>query len=969
MYVDTEIPKLDTVSLLLAIWKWLLNFHEWNSWVGVLVRAAVAISVSLAVLRGIRWVLEQLASVGSHIKEVRTSFHTDDNKLLEVRQRQQFCTVLRSDLDVIAKAENWNDQWFTDLEAEVEAEGRYYRTPLDFLRNRRVSGYRKEPSLLRAIGRSADRCLLLVGEPGSGKSVALRHLARGLADHGTRSRSEFSRVPLYVNLRELIDVPGSAISVDRIQQFVLDNVRRGDADTAAYIREHWQDYKHRGVWFFLFDSFDEIPAVLHSASGSAVVRDYTNAIRQFMDGMGACKGVLASREFKGPEAIPWQKLRILALDAPRQDQLISNALLSAEQQRLVHRHLAMSDGTIFRNPLFLSLLCRYVRDKNARPAHDYDLVYQQVERLARRDVDHLGTEYELNPDQLLQGAKILAALLAQDDRFGLAPRWEDLATATPFANTFGESALKLLAALVDVKIGRADVKEAKPGDRRFAFSHRRYQETLFVDYLAHHPSEAPADLIQNSKWREYAVTFLQSQSVETCSALLSQAARLLTLWSARNPNPALPEFGGHGSYYTWNASDEVHALQLLHQGLTQRREGIPTEIAAAIEQLILPRWETGDAYDRLMTLRFAALLPPQTLQRVIVASINEHLDVTRRAAFVAAGYIPTMDPALKRWVCDQVASDTLLAENAVELGKVELLCAKLPVSLQAYVVFERCRRLRSVLSPAAKIFAPFTASAAALLKVSNPSASQQFSPQFRRRLAHTTLVFYGIVISVAILVISLAGTLNLFPSDPTRWIWLLPLVVALAGVRLCLLFICRSVPERLYPITVCRVLVARTRDFARKFRRRDVIAWIGIFVPFMAASLLLDKYPGTVGGAMGILYVIGMVAFAVNLWRTRLVAKHVRNARSHHGPSGVLDAKTAVELNAWITSDYGRRLETSATARSLLRLIDLLPIVSPPDRSTPDRPLFAVSPGRVSGRLKQVLLARVLELEEGSAVE
>lgn len=137
-------------------------------------------------------------------------------------------------------------------------------------------------------------------------------------------------MPLYINLRE-IDIPAkSPITADNISDFILDNIRRGDSDTTAYVRENWADYRNRGIWFFLFDSFDEIPAVLHAEKGSPVTKEYAEAIRKFLEGMGECRGILASREFKGPDSLPWKKFRILPLTSSKQRELVANAFLSQE---------------------------------------------------------------------------------------------------------------------------------------------------------------------------------------------------------------------------------------------------------------------------------------------------------------------------------------------------------------------------------------------------------------------------------------------------------------------------------------------------------------------------------------------------------------------------------------------------------------------------------------------------------------
>jgi hypothetical protein len=85
------------------------------------------------------------------------------------------------------------------------------------------------------------------------------------------------------NLKELGATFDGEVNADAIKQFVLDNIRRGDADTVAYVKQHWDEYRAEGMWFFLFDSFDEIPAVLHAPTGSAVIRKYAEAIRQFLE--------------------------------------------------------------------------------------------------------------------------------------------------------------------------------------------------------------------------------------------------------------------------------------------------------------------------------------------------------------------------------------------------------------------------------------------------------------------------------------------------------------------------------------------------------------------------------------------------------------------------------------------------------------------------------------------------------------
>jgi hypothetical protein len=949
--------KADFWSVLLAFWNLLSEFHDWSSWVGILLLFIVAAVAIMGALYVAHWSLQKLAAIAIQLRKLRGELERDQTKRLEIKRRQQFCRVLRSDLDVIAKAENWNDQWFADLEAEVRAEGVYYASPLEKLLRRRVSGSRKEPSLMAAISNSSERCLLLVGEPGSGKSVALRHLAHQLTEDGIQSKSASALVPLYVNLRELADIPEAELCADRIKQFVLENVRRGDADTASYVREKWQQYINQGVWFFLFDSFDEIPAVLHAATGSNTIKRYSDAVRQFMSGMGNCRGILASREFKGPESIPWRKLIILALDSKRQSELIVNAMLSAEQQKLVHRHLVNSDAT-FRNPLFLSLLCRYVRDNNRPPAHDYDLVYRQIERLANRDIDHLRSRYQLEPADLMEGAKVIAACFALNEKFGLAPKWEALAEVMRTDKAGQTRVLDLLAALVDLKIGRADVKEAKTGDRRFAFAHRRYQETLFVDYLAANPSTVSArELLLDARWREYAVTFLQSQPLTQCEPLIAAAQQILEEWSAREPTSVLPEFGGHGAYFCWDRDRELHLLPLLQQGLHARQESVASPLQRAAERFLMPRWNQGDAYDRWRVLTFASLMPSSTLERLIGASVDDQIHRMREAAFAAAGFVRSMPQALSAWVRQRLADDTLLAQNSVELSKVELLGAKLPSSLQSLLIFDRCVKLRKIYRPVSGLLVPaFNA-----LNIFSMRSSSHRDVRQAAMDSVNVYMFFGALLCISLIAI---GVMKTHMGGDKIW-WATHLIlaaVAMVLLRLTIVFWFRAAPLKLTLTTVCSlvgrlILKLRSQSFMKHFLGFLAVTGAGI----AAVSAALHWYPAAAKICLGVIYALGMGLTVWQIVKSHRAMAQGRRALLESAECSVLRVRTRDELNALLSKKNISCFTSLPETRSLLRLLDELPLAT---SAQADKPLFKVNPGAARCSMKDALVNHVQMLED-----
>lgn len=662
------------------------------------------------ILKTICALIEQLAKfLESYKSSGFTIWLNKDNKI-RVRKRKQFCAVLDADLSYLAKAENWNDQYFTDLEAEVETEGGYYASALDKLRRKKSFGLRKERSLIRAISSSTERAMQLVGEPGSGKSVALRHLAKQFAIQGKKSNDKKATVPLYINLREMEVSNIDEINADSVRNFVLENIRRGDADTAAFVRENWEDYCNRGVWLFLFDSFDEIPSVLHSATGSNIIQTYSQALRQFLEGMGECRGILASREFKGPEALPWKKIRILPLSGEKQDELIRNSFLNESNLNLVRQHLASPHTTIGTTPLFLTLLCRYVRDEQRAPSNDHDILFQHIERLAKREPEYLERKYKLSPENLMIGAERLARLFAENDTLSLAPTLDQIMNQLPEEDIPGGSIERLISALVDCKIGRADVPNAAPGDRRFAFAHRRYQEALFVRYLTVNPGiVSEKELLTEARWREYTVTLLQTSELVDISKLLDYACTILKERALKQKFITCKNSCSLTglAYYEWSSEIAIQLISLLQDGLSHRINDVPSSLSSAVFDFLKPRWEKGDSLDRREVLRLGGLLPENILIEYVVESFKHGTKSERMNAFRQATYTSHLPKEAQSVVLKMLFNKVISAKNRAEQLTVEAMAARLPPNIGANIVVSRAKKFRRNLALVKKFVPQF----------------------------------------------------------------------------------------------------------------------------------------------------------------------------------------------------------------------------------------------------------------------
>lgn len=856
------------LSIFNELWGWTGTSETWRIVVVVTVLAVLLLWALTGCLGALGKVLEGAVKLIDTFKASGLPRFMKREDRIKVRRRSQFCAVLEADLTSIAKAESWNDLYFTDLEAEVETEGGYYISPLHRLLGKVSTGLRKEKSLIKAISSSSERAIQLTGEPGSGKSVALRHLASQLAVRAKTSKAKEVLVPLYINLREITVPSSSPIAADTIRDFILDNIRRGDSDTTAYVRENWADYRERGIWFFLFDSFDEIPAVLHAEKGSPSTKEYAEAIRMFLEGMGACRGILASREFKGPESLPWKKFRTLRLTSSKQRELVANAFLSQAQERAVLHHLATNESTLANTPLFLTLLCRYVKEASTAPKNDYELLSLQIDRLARRDPTYLRRTYGLTPAELLEGAKRIARLFAEESLLGLAPTIDQVEAVLDKADVPGGDIQRFVAAMVDSKIARADVANAAPGDRRFAFAHRRYQEALFVRHLVAHPGYLSGyDLLTDPRWREYAVTLLETQPAEALNEMFEAAVQLLAEATApQRRRDALEPLNNYCGYFEWT-SDATQMLNLLQEGLVRRVSTIPEILSAQVEQFLKVRWETGDSFDRMRVMRVAALLPQTTLSSYLEETFSNGSDKAQNEGFnQTSSLIGKIPNAVRRAVLKRLADEILGAKDASALLRVEALIARLPRDLGAEYVQRRCLllwRLTKIVSTTALITRP-----TALVGLVKGQLDTQKKARNAATLRTRGALMFGTMVVAYIpllLSISLRGTAQaslsiqtlLFgsPSEVSAWMdkgaWMGQAIVACSVIVMLIymmfpvLFRFRDAGE---PLNV--------RFFVRRFGRRKAAAETVKLFTVMLLGM------GTVGA---VAYVFGLgVSFAAS---------------------------------------------------------------------------------------------------------
>src|SRR5580693_6170529 len=109
---------------------------------------------------------------------------------------------------------------------------------------------------------------------------------------------------------------------------------------------------------------------------------------------------------------------------------------------------------------------------------------------------------------------------------GLSPARAELRRALSSSGSVSVTLLdKVLDALEYTKLGRSADDPAGTGAAHFTFGHRRFQEYFATCVVLRAPHLVSAgELLGNGRWRETAVTILQTQSPEASAPLLAEAA-------------------------------------------------------------------------------------------------------------------------------------------------------------------------------------------------------------------------------------------------------------------------------------------------------------------------------------------------------------------------------------------------------------------------------------------------------------
>jgi hypothetical protein len=532
-----------------------------------------------------------------------------------------FCNALRDILVRIDKESNWSPNFYTELEAEVEIVSMLGQ-----------QGQRRVTDLQKAMRAHNDtQAFLILGDPGAGKSVALRKLARDMLDEAGST----GRIPIYVNLREWLPKAGrregawseqNPPTMAQLEAFVIESIKSGgDVFTEEFVDLHFRALWKHGRLYFLFDSFDEIPELLDVNEESWLLDALSSLLSRFINTNPLSRGVLASRVFRRPTQayLAQQVLEIRPLSEDRIAQALTRFQGFSKELRDQLFRIRSDLVPIARNPFLMTLLGEWVNTHRNLPQTQLQLYESYLSARLDKCKDRLA-KTGLTQAMVLAGAGKIASFVFNSPEYGLE---------APVQVIDAQVGVNHSGAIMDVlsyaRIARVSTTEEKS----FAFVHRRFLEYFVTTEFLAQPERLPEDHIPtDSRGRDAMVLYAQVCQDSEAERLAKQC------WSEVQKYFHDPE----------NRLRAVHSLRFLIEAFRARRSAVKPFVSKLATFITKNSAKDKHLVFAKICLEGTGLLDEEAATPILQQAMQSGNSWLQETAFRACRNLPRLSVALEQ---------------------------------------------------------------------------------------------------------------------------------------------------------------------------------------------------------------------------------------------------------------------------------------------------------------------------------
>ena len=508
------------------------------------------------------------------------------------QKRKSFCKFLAKRIDAINEETNWSEETFTPIEAEVEMTDK----------RRKKRRYEDLHKCLRRHRRK-NTVFLVLGDPGSGKSVSMRKLCAEMLEEADKT----DLIPVYVDLKKWTEdwslerLPAEKDLVEFIEQRILRE--GGTTYTDTFLQTYFRKMLERGKWYFIFDSFDEMPCLMGRRSCQELIDHISSLLHTFLTRENQHGGVIASRLFRAPtDALhATVKLNLQSFSDAKIKRMLN--LYTNNSDALVHALFSGREDlvSLCRNPFYLSLLIEYSMNHGAAlPGNQMDLYEDFIQsRLSRCEgkIDEMGLK---NVRQVRDAARQLALYMQESTQYGLECPASEL-----YRRDDGYDWQKILELLRYAKLCRFGGAFSA-----VSFVHRRFQECFYVSSIrenqVHLDPERYSSIEKNNGIRDALVLYSEIAPLEKAREITDHC------WSVLQAHKAAAE-----SIRNPGCVELVNTLYFMAEAFRNRREAM-AHFQADFQQYTLEMLEAREFPVRHAAVSSMVLFEqPQLLQMVL----------------------------------------------------------------------------------------------------------------------------------------------------------------------------------------------------------------------------------------------------------------------------------------------------------------------------------------------------------------
>ena len=527
--------------------------------------------------------------------------------------------VLKSTIMSVDHDLNWSSEFYTPLEAEVEVRGQ----------KKSVS------SLLESIRNDKNtRKFLVLGDPGAGKSVALRKLAVDMLDQ----TSDTGKLPLYINLKEWsLSEKWSADnspSMKQLQEFVIHRISQKDHFLHEFFFEYFENMFEHGRFFFIFDSFDEMPEVLDELESSWLIGELSELFSQFLGGVHESRGVLASRQFRSPTTAftPDKTLEIRPFtDYKIFESLTRNPLNKRDVVIDLFRERP-EWISVARNPFNASLLSSYLAQRNEIPPNQAELFKSYIsDRLSSKSCFALMQECSVLQHDLFQFCINVGYHLYGDSDLGLEVSKKSLSDKYKFDVSDNFRILKF-----------AHIARIAEDQDTVSFVHRRFTEYFISQYFVMSPEQLKFDVIpSDSSGRDGLVMYCEVAPHDKAIQISMFCWNEIKTLRGKTPDRDAEEY-----------RRGVLCLRFISQAFRTRSECVDP-FRGELKTWIVDQL-TGPVLIAKHALESTGLLKDEDLESIVVPVISANESWLTETAIKSCRHLASIDKPLEVALCKNI---------------------------------------------------------------------------------------------------------------------------------------------------------------------------------------------------------------------------------------------------------------------------------------------------------------------------